>query len=285
MLARLGRAAARRPDREHDHRRGVVRRRRRWPAVRHGVRADAGIVPEPTGVRGVGRLPRLAVRRRSRSSGRPGHAEMAQPHWRDGGAVNAIEKMADRAGRDPRLREEWRGRSDQRHPHLSPGDIVPAIISGGEWAVTYPASCTLHQRADVPARQRRRRRLGYAGGARGRRSGSQRRAPPTRGWPSTRRRSNGAWTSRRTRSTQDTRWSTAMLDASAAVGEPSRWAVSTPGSTPPPSPASAARPASATGPRDIAWAHTIDEYVPVDDLVRCAQGLALAAIRYCDADA
>ena len=38
------------------------------------------------------------------------------------------------------------------------------------------------------------------------------------------------------------------------------------------------------GPRDIAWAHTIDEYVPVDDLVRCAQGLAIAAIRYCEAD-
>jgi acetylornithine deacetylase len=35
------------------------------------------------------------------------------------------------------------------------------------------------------------------------------------------------------------------------------------------------------GPRSIAWAHTIDEYVPVDDLVRCAQGLAIAAVRYC----
>ena len=42
--------------------------------------------------------------------------------------------------------------------------------------------------------------------------------------------------------------------------------------------------ASAAGPRDIAWAHTIDEYVPVDDLVRCAQALAIAAIRYCEAD-
>ena len=35
------------------------------------------------------------------------------------------------------------------------------------------------------------------------------------------------------------------------------------------------------GPRDIAWAHTIDEYVPVDDLVRCSQALALAAVDYC----
>jgi acetylornithine deacetylase/succinyl-diaminopimelate desuccinylase-like protein len=35
------------------------------------------------------------------------------------------------------------------------------------------------------------------------------------------------------------------------------------------------------GPRSIAWGHTIDEYVPVDDLVRCAQAIALAAMRFC----
>jgi acetylornithine deacetylase len=28
-------------------------------------------------------------------------------------------------------------------------------------------------------------------------------------------------------------------------------------------------------------AHTIDEHVPVDDLVRCAQALAVVALRYC----
>ena len=35
------------------------------------------------------------------------------------------------------------------------------------------------------------------------------------------------------------------------------------------------------GPRHIANAHSIDEYVPVDDLVRCAQAIALAAMRWC----
>jgi acetylornithine deacetylase/succinyl-diaminopimelate desuccinylase-like protein len=30
-------------------------------------------------------------------------------------------------------------------------------------------------------------------------------------------------------------------------------------------------------------AHTIDEHVPVDDLVACAQGLAVAALRFCGA--
>jgi acetylornithine deacetylase/succinyl-diaminopimelate desuccinylase-like protein len=76
----------------------------------------------------------------------------------------------------------------------------------------------------------------------------------------------------------------AMLDASAAVGRPSRlsgldsWfdaaSFSRFGDTP----------CIGWGPSSIAWAHTIDEYVPVDDLVRCAQGLAIAAIRYCGVD-
>ena len=61
--------------------------------VEHGLRADAGIVTEPTGGQvwiacrgseyGVIKVP-----------GRPGHAEVRQPGWREGGAVNAIEKAA-----------------------------------------------------------------------------------------------------------------------------------------------------------------------------------------------
>ena len=76
----------------------------------------------------------------------------------------------------------------------------------------------------------------------------------------------------------------AVLEASALAGEPSSlsgldsWfdaaSFSRFGGTP----------CVGWGPRSIAWAHTVDEYVPVDDLVRCAQGLALAAIRYCGRD-
>jgi acetylornithine deacetylase len=44
---------------------------------------------------------------------------------------------------------------------------------------------------------------------------------------------------------------------------------------------SAGTPSVAFGPRSITGAHTIDESVPVDDLVRCAQAIALAALRFC----
>jgi len=248
-------------------------------AVRHGVRADAGIVTEPTafevwvGCRGS-LSPTITV------EGRPGHAEMAQPHWRDGGAVNAIEKMAVVLDGVRSLRDEWRGRSDRRHPHLSPSDIVPAKISGGEWIVTYPASCTLAcELMYLPANADQD---GW---------GTRVEAEVTEFL--LRRSAADPWLAEHPPRID---WGldippyevepslpivTAMLEASDAVGEPSRlsgldsWFDA----------ATFARfgdtPSIGWGPRDIAWAHTVDEYVPVDDLVRCAQGLALAAVRHC----
>ena len=40
-------------------------------------------------------------------------------------------------------------------------------------------------------------------------------------------------------------------------------------------------PAVCFGPGDITQAHTVDESVPIADLVACAQGIAIAAMRYC----
>ena len=74
--------------------------------------------------------------------GRPGHAECVQPDWREGGAVNAIEKLRIvlEAIRD--LREDWR-QTQQPPSVLGPPDIVPTVVKGGEWMVTYPSSCSL----------------------------------------------------------------------------------------------------------------------------------------------
>ena len=111
-------------------------------AVAHGVFADAGIAAEATDFdawvtcRGTV-TPTITV------AGRAGHAEIPQADWREGGAVNAVEKLMPLLAGVQALREEWRGRPDHRHPLLAPGDIMPTIVKGGTWMVTYPASCDL----------------------------------------------------------------------------------------------------------------------------------------------
>ncbi len=110
--------------------------------VLHGVEADAGIVTEPTGFD-------IWVACRGTSyglvtvPGRPGHAELAQPDWREGGAVNAIEKAQFVLAAIRELRERWNARTDLRHARLSAPDVLPTMISAGEWAVTYPADCRI----------------------------------------------------------------------------------------------------------------------------------------------
>jgi acetylornithine deacetylase len=109
-------------------------------AMARELQADGAIVPEPGNLdvwiacRGS-LLPTITV------EGRSGHAGIAPRHPDEGGPVNAIEKMAMLLEAVRRLREEWALRP--RHPYLSPAEIVPTMVSGGEWVVSYPASCRL----------------------------------------------------------------------------------------------------------------------------------------------
>jgi acetylornithine deacetylase len=110
--------------------------------VARGVAAGGGLIPEPTGLRAWlgcrgSLLGTVAV------DGRAGHAGLTQHDHSEGGAVNAIEKLAIVLGALQRLREEWRTRPDARHPHLLPGGIVPTAVAAGEWLVSYPASASL----------------------------------------------------------------------------------------------------------------------------------------------
>jgi acetylornithine deacetylase len=253
--------------------------------VARGLRADAGIVTEPTGFRtwvacrgseyGVIRVP-----------GRPGHAEVRHPDWRHGGAVNAIEKASVVMDAIASLRARWAAEGAFCHPVLSPPSLLPTLVSGGEWPVTYPASCDLTIAVMYLPVQ-----------ADGKGWGSEVRAevqewitrecarddwlaehPPAFEWWS-----NGVMPMEIPESEPIV---AAMLDSSADLGLRRQlggldsWydgatytllaGIPSIGYGPP-----------GFDPDGATVAHTIDEFVPVDGLVSCAQALAVAALRFC----
>ena len=243
------------------------------------LEADAAIVPEPSGLvvwvacRGS-LLPRITVR------GRAGHAGIHQLPPEQGGAVNAIEKMAIVLEAVRRLREHWAQRP--RHPYLSAGDCVPTIVAGGEWLVSYPAACTLEchieylpDRADEhgygAARRARVQRLDR----RGRRGRPVAARAPARDRLGRRRRAAGRGRRPTTRSCRRC-WPPAATSASCSNSAGlDNWhdgATLT---------VEAGIPAVCFGPGDVHRAHTADEHVPIDDLVACAQRIALTAMRFC----
>ena len=166
--------------------------------ARHGVRADFAIVPEPSSLE-VWPACRGTVYCTITLTGRAGHAEQEHPHWRDGGAVNAIEKGRFLLDGVDRLRADWRSRADLRHPLLDPPDIVPTrFVADAGWSVTIPNRVEIDLSVLIlpsrPTREagqptlRLRSRASCAAGAR-----------PTRGWSSTRRASTGTPRSTRPR--------------------------------------------------------------------------------------
>jgi acetylornithine deacetylase len=250
-------------------------------AVAHGVRADAGIVTEPSrfdvwvACRGS-LIPTITV------EGRPGHAGLPQPDWREGGAVNAIEKADVVRDAMCRLEEKWRRRPENHHPHLSPPDVVACLIAGGDWPVTVPASCSLtYHVAYLPAHADAE---GWGGDVEREIAEHVARAarsdpwlaehPPTIAWapevPSS-------------EVSADEPVVGDLLAAAADVGRPGRVAgldnwhdgatFTRFGGTP----------CVCFGPGDVRLAHTIDESVAVADLVAGAQALALVAMRFCGA--
>ena len=254
--------------------------------VKRELRADAAIVTEPTtfdvwvGCRGS-EYGAIHV------PGRPGHAEVHQPHWSEGGAVNAIEKAMIVLDVVRELRERWAAREDLRHAHLAHPTILPTMARSGEWRVTYPAHCDLTVAVLYQSVQ----------------------ADET-GWGSAVRREVEEWLAGETARRDDwlaahppqIEWAACavmpfeidagepivatMLDATADVGRPGQvggldsWYD---GAT---LAAMGGIPTIGFGPpgfhRDgTSVAHTVDEYVPVDGLVASAQALAVAAMRFC----
>jgi acetylornithine deacetylase len=248
-------------------------------SVAHGVRADGGLVPEPTsldlwlGTRGSLLLTATV-------EGRPGHAGVVQLHRVEGGAVNALEKMTRVVlpallG----LNEEWCGRPEQRHPFLRPGGVVPTVLIGGEWMVTYPARSTLTCHVTyLPAQA-------DPGG------GASRVQREVEDWV---RRAAAAdpWLAEHP---PRVRWAEHVPPFEVPAGDPVVRAAQAAAGELGAGGAIATRttwcdaatltragiPAIALGPGSIDLAHTIDERVPLDELVRAAQLLALSAMRFC----
>ena len=243
-----------------------------------GLRADGGIIPEPTslqawlGTRGS-LMPAITV------DGRAGHAGLAPEHWTAGGPVNAIEKLQVVLDALQRLRREWRLRPDAQHEVLAPAGIVPTSMGGGQWIVSYPASATLECHVQyVPGQADDD---GY-----GTRVEAEIEAhvlaaaqadpwlvqnPPRFDWPGD---VPASWVG------PEELVSATTLDAMAALGLP-RAVASRTTFFDGPTFTRAGIPTIAFGPGDIAVAHAIDESVPVDELVRAAQVLAVAAMRFC----
>jgi acetylornithine deacetylase len=247
-------------------------------AIASGVRADAVIVPEPTsfdvwvGCRGS-LTPTIRVR------GRPGHAELPQPPWEEGGAVNAIEKLAPILVAVERLRQHWQTSPEQQHQHLAPGTIVPVLISGGEWFVTYPG------RAELTCE------LMYLPTTADANGGGSLVARELEGWLKDAIEADD-WLRRNPpridwgsdippcQIPDDHPLAQVMIDATTALDLPSTitgfnsWYDGA-------SFVRSGSPAIAFGPPRTEDAHTVDESVDVDDLVRCAQAMAVAILEWC----
>lgn len=248
-------------------------------SVLRGASADGCIVTEPTslqawlGTRGS-LMPTITV------EGRSGHAGLRQPHFTAGGAVNAIDEMQLVLDAIQRLRTDWSKR--YVHPHLDSPDVVPVSISAGEWIVTQPSSCTLRCHLQYLPSQ----------------------ADPD-GWGSYVEREFEAWLLAAARADpwlaehpQIVQWTgdvppsyvpPADLIAATALAAAADLGVAadiTPHTTwfDGATLVRHGTPAIAFGPGDIARAHTVDEFVPVDELVRAAQVLAVTAMRFCGTD-
>jgi len=107
-----------------------------------GYKADAAIIPEPTDMN-IYVAMRGNLTGKITVFGRAGHADITQPHWTEGGAVNAISKAVKIILALEELSEEWRKRPDKRHKFLDPDIIIPTLVKGGEWVITYPEKVDL----------------------------------------------------------------------------------------------------------------------------------------------
>jgi acetylornithine deacetylase len=109
--------------------------------VLSGRRADAAICCEPTKL-----IPASACRGvmelEIQVEGRASHAEIAQRHHSEGGAVSSIEKVMKVIEALQDLSSQWQTRPDKQHELLAPPRILPTVLTAGTYWATWPGSAT-----------------------------------------------------------------------------------------------------------------------------------------------
>ncbi|MBA2729324.1 MAG: M20/M25/M40 family metallo-hydrolase [Euzebyaceae bacterium] len=248
-------------------------------SVAHGVRADGAVVTEPTSL-DIGVAFRGSTLATITVPGRAGHATALQPHWTDDGAVNAIEKSVIVLDALRRLRDEWRGRPDHRHAYLSTPNVLVTAMAAGQWEVSYPASASLSCHVTY---------LPASADDQGGGSAVQREVAD---WILAAARSD-AWLAEHPPTVE---WGPDCPPAEVQTAESIVAVVKAAGDDLGQGGALAgadfwsdavtlnrlaATPAVVAGPGSVKVAHTVNEYVPVDDLVASAQAAALTAMRFC----
>ena len=248
--------------------------------ARRGVSADYAIVPEPSSLE-VWPACRGTVYCTVTVRGRAGHAEQEHPHWRNGGAVNAIDKARFLLDGVDRLRREWRSCLDLRHALLDPPDVLATrVVADAGWQVTIPDRAEVDLSVLI---------LPAQADEQGWTTDVQREVEAfLQGWCAT-----DSWLAEHppvfdwytevnpSETPTDAPSVEALLGANGALGLPvtlgglgswydgATFALET------------GTAALMYGPRSIDYAHTVGEHVPIDDLVHVAQGIAIAAWRLC----
>lgn len=254
--------------------------------VDRGLRADAAIVTEPTGL-DVWVACRGSNYAAVTVEGRAGHAEIAHADWRAGGAVNAIDKAMVVVRALGELTERWATEPELAHPVLSRPATLATVVRGGDWPVTIPGSCELTVgvlflpvQADAQGFSRDVEREVEAF--------VQARVAELDDWLAGHP-PRFAWAQASVmpfETPPDEPIVRSTVDALQALGEPGRlsgldsWydgaTLSVLGGIP-----SIALGPPGLGRDGTMLAHAVDEHVPVDALVRTAQALALTALRFC----
>jgi acetylornithine deacetylase len=103
--------------------------------VSRGYRADACFMTEPTNLK-IAPICRGILWGKLILKGRSGHIELPQPHWKQGGAVDAIQLARLYLDQFERLNQDWGRR--KRHPLLpEPCQLFVAQMNAGEYPTAF----------------------------------------------------------------------------------------------------------------------------------------------------